>query len=83
MNDVRTRVYRVVAEVLDVPVDALCDEAGPDTLQAWDSASHLNLVMALESEFGIAFSDQDVTDMLSIGLIRRVLADHGVDESGG
>ena len=74
----RDRVYQVVSDVLDVPITAINDDSSPDTITAWDSASHINLIMALEAEFGISLSDEDVIDMLSVRLIRMVLEKRGV-----
>jgi acyl carrier protein len=67
------RVRSTIATVLNVAEDALREDAGPDTLAQWDSMNHLNVVLALESEFAVAFTDDDVTDMLSVGLICRIV----------
>lgn len=74
----RDRVYRVLAGVFGASPQQLTDDAGPDTIESWDSLSHVNLVLALESELGITFTDEDVTNMLSVGLICRI-----VDERAG
>jgi acyl carrier protein len=74
---VKERVYRVVAGVLNVPVERITDESDPDTITSWDSLSHLTLVLALESEFHVTLTDDDVTDMLSVGLICRIVTERG------
>ena len=51
----------------------LTDEDGPDTVEAWDSVTHLNLVLAIEIEFGVQFETADIPDLLSIGEIRARL----------
>jgi acyl carrier protein len=71
----KAAVYRVISRVLGAPFDQITDESGPDRLENWDSVSHLNLVLALEDEFCISFTDEDVTDMVSVGLIARIVAD--------
>jgi len=76
--DQRQRVFGVVAQVLGVPADQISEGTSPDSVERWDSMSHLNLVVALEAEFGIALTDDDVTDMLSVGLILRILRERGV-----
>lgn len=67
-----------MASSFGVDVAGLSIEASPDTVPAWTSLSHLQLVLALESEFNVTFSDNDVTDMLSARLIVMVLEEHGV-----
>jgi acyl carrier protein len=69
------RIFRVVSDVLGVPIEKVNDDSSPDTIQAWDSLSHINLILALEAEFAISLSPDDVLEMLSVGLIRTILAE--------
>lgn len=41
----------------------------------WDSIAHLNLVLALEEEFGLRFSDDEVADMLNFILIENIVSE--------
>lgn len=47
------RLLHTMAAVLGVGETELSDDSSPDTVSTWDSLNHLNLVMAIESEFGI------------------------------
>lgn len=51
----------------------LSDEDGPGTIAAWDSVNHLNLVLAIEDEFGVQFATSEIQDLLSVGKIRARL----------
>ena len=75
----QSRVARVIADVLGVPAASLTRDSSPDTLPQWDSLSHLNLVVALESEFGVTLTDDDVMEMLSVSLIEVILTERGAD----
>jgi len=75
---VEKRIRQVVAEVFGVDPSSLHDESGPDTLATWDSASHINLILAVEAEFGVTLSPEEAMDMLSVGLIRTILSEKGV-----
>jgi len=77
------RVFEVVATVLNIPIPQLTADSGPESLAQWDSMTHLTLVLALESEFGFGFSDDEVTDMLSVGLICRIVADRASEDQRG
>jgi len=44
-----------------------------DTVEAWDSIKHMNLVLAIEEEFGISIPDEDAANITSYPLIRLVL----------
>jgi acyl carrier protein len=72
------RLRQTMAAVLGVPAEALHDDASPETVADWDSMGHLNLVMALESEFGVSLSVEEVLEMRDVAAIRRVLQAHGV-----
>ncbi|MFC1874297.1 acyl carrier protein [Chloroflexota bacterium] len=72
------RLYRIISEVFGVPAAEINNESSPDTIETWDSLSHLNLVLALEEEFGVSLSPEDVMEMLSVQLIRTILAERGV-----
>ncbi len=39
----------------------------------WDSLRHMTLVVALEEEFNVTFTDEEITDMLSLDLIVETL----------
>jgi acyl carrier protein len=77
-RSVPERIRGVVADVFGVKVDSLVDGSSPDTIPEWDSLGHINLVLALESEFDVSLGPEDALDMLSVGLIGRVLAEKGV-----
>jgi acyl carrier protein len=42
----------------------------------WDSVAHMQLVAAIESEFGIMMETDDVIAMSSYGAAREILRDH-------
>jgi acyl carrier protein len=71
------RLCQTVAGVLGVAASELTDASSPETIAAWDSLNHLNLVMALESEFGISLSPEDALEMRNVGLMRVILKKHG------
>ena len=65
----------VISNVLGVSLEEINDDSSPDSLDKWDSLSHLKLVMAIESEFEVELSPEDSMDMLSVKLIRMILED--------
>ena len=69
MSEVDRRVVQVVSRVMGVPVDAIDAESSPDTIKRWDSLRHMNLVLALEEEFGVSFNDEELVELLTVGLI--------------
>ena len=73
------RLSQTVAEVLGVTPDELLEESSPDTIASWDSLGHLNLVIALEEEFRIRLSAEDMLAMRSVRAIRQILLQAGAE----
>lgn len=71
---VMDRVRQIAADLFAVPVDGLTEESSPDSIGSWDSLNHLNLVLALEQEWGIQFSPEEMEELLSMARIARVVA---------
>lgn len=65
----------VMAVVLGVPAESIGEDTSMDTVKSWDSIKHMNLVLALEEEFGVAIPDEDAANITSYPLIRVVLAE--------
>jgi len=67
MSDIADRVKAIVAEQLGVEQSRLTDEAGfIDDLGA-DSLDTVELVMALEEEFGIEIDDEAAESIVTFG----------------
>ena len=70
---------QVMADVFGLNPDDIRPDASIDTIEAWDSLKHLNLVLALEERFEISFTEEETVEILNYELIRTVLGEHGVD----
>jgi acyl carrier protein len=62
-----------MATVLEIAADSINDDTSMDTVEAWDSIKHMNLVLAIEEEFGVSIPDEDAANITSYPLIRLVL----------
>ena len=63
----------VMATVLEIAAGSINDDTSMDTVEAWDSIKHMNLVLAIEEEFGVSIPDEDAANITSYPLIRLVL----------
>jgi acyl carrier protein len=71
--NVLDQVCSIAGDVLHVPVAKLSAESAPESIENWDSVQHLNLVLALESQFGIEFEPEEIDQMKSIGKIASLV----------
>jgi len=46
------------------------DDASSDNIENWDSLRHLNLILALEEEFGVSIPDDEVGNLVNYKLIQ-------------
>jgi acyl carrier protein len=67
------RVQRIVADVLEVPLEQVKPESSPDTIESWDSLHHLNMVLALEQEFAVQFTPEEIEQLLSVELVAALV----------
>jgi len=74
----RDRIFRIASQVFDFPVEQLNEDSSPDTIENWDSLKHMNLILALEEELNMTFSDEEVVEMLSVGIIIETLKEKGL-----
>ena len=66
------RVRTLVSQIMKVK-PAEVETASPATVQAWDSLRHMKLVLALEEEFGIAFAEDDIVQLIAFPKIVSIV----------
>ncbi len=66
---IANQVRGIAAEIFDVPAARITTESGPENVEGWDSLKHLNLMLALEEQFGIKFDPEDFEHMGNISQI--------------
>jgi len=64
---------QVMATVLQVPEESIGPNASMDNVATWDSLRHMNLILALEEEFGASIPDEDAANLTSYALLKVVL----------
>jgi acyl carrier protein len=64
------KLKQVMAAVLRVPADQIDDLTSTDTVAEWTSLAHLDLILAIEEEFGVTIPDEEVGDLTSYPLLK-------------
>ena len=67
------KIFEIVSKVMGIPLSNVNIDSSPDTIEEWDSLKHINLMMALEEEFDMQFSPEEISDMLNMKLILLTL----------
>lgn len=68
----------IISAILMIPEDRVTDDLSPDTTDTWDSLNHINLIGALEQEFGVVLPAENLGDSQSIPKLRTLLAERGI-----
>lgn len=67
-------VRQTVAEVFFVDVAAVTADSSPESIPAWDSIGHLNLILATEQRFGVTFDPDQIPQLTSVQSIATAVA---------
>jgi len=69
------RVKQIMGDVLDLDPHSINGDTAMDSVESWDSLTHINLCLSLEQDFQVSFTVPEMEAMLSYEDIVRVLAE--------
>jgi acyl carrier protein len=72
------RLFETVASVLNIDVSSLDNQSNGQNTENWDSLRHIELMLAVETAFGVTFSMSEMISMQNLGDMRALLIDKGV-----
>ena len=72
------QVCECVGQCFRVDPAGLDENSSQDTIAEWDSVGQVQLILELESTFGVSFSLEDIVEIRSIGDICKQLAQQGI-----
>jgi acyl carrier protein len=73
----RDRVRQAMASVWNVRADEIPEDADTASLPSWDSLRHLELMLEIETSFGVRIPAGEVPELTSVGAIEEALREHG------
>jgi acyl carrier protein len=77
-NTLVDAVADIVASILMIDSGRYPPEAlTRDNIAAWDSLQQLNIILALEGEFGVKFTSDEMVDLYSVAGLSKSLAEKG------
>ena len=65
MSDVSSKLEQTFRRVFGLPADADVRSMSERTHGQWDSINHITLILAVEQEFSIALTTEEVSDAWS------------------
>jgi acyl carrier protein len=62
-----------MSAVFGIDASAIGSDDSPETIAEWDSVRHLQIMLALEEEFGIQFDASELASLGSVAMIEQRL----------
>ena len=69
--DKLTSIFKILFNRPDLELN---DELSAKDVPGWDSFNHVNLIINIEEEFGVQFTNDEVGGMQNIGNLKTLLA---------
>ena len=66
-EEVFEKLNEVFRDVFDDEDISVAESTNSENIEDWDSLSHINLVVAVEKEFGVKFSMGETQKMKNVG----------------
>jgi len=65
--------FAVFSAVLNVRRESLTPRSSRDSLDEWDSIKHMQVMLALEEQFNIQFSDDEIANLVSLSDLMQAM----------
>ena len=72
------KLYSLIANIMNIPIEQINDQSGPESIPSWTSFSGYVLLSELESKFNTKFSIDEVVSVKTVADIKKHLRNHGV-----
>jgi acyl carrier protein len=71
-------LHQILADVLRIPPEAITSELSMHNFSTWNSLTHIELIVALEEEYQIQLTEEEIVSMTNIGDVKGVLNSRGI-----
>ena len=72
----KEKVYQIISQLMEIPVASISENSSGDDIVKWDSLKHMDLMMTLEEEFEIQFTDEEIVELSDVKSILEAIKEH-------
>ena len=72
-EEVYTKLNEVFQDVFDDETILIDNNTTAEDIEDWDSLAHIALITAIQQEFGIKFTMQEVLELKNVGQIAELI----------
>ncbi|WP_295072931.1 acyl carrier protein [Ruminococcus sp.] len=76
-NEIIPRLNEVFRDVFGDSSISVTASTTADDIDDWDSIEHINLIGAVEAEFGMRFKMREVSGMKNVGEMINIISERG------
>lgn len=76
-NNIINRLTEVFRDVFDDDSIVISPSTTSNDIEDWDSIEHINLIGAVEDEFGLRFKMKEVSGMKNVGEMINIISERG------
>ena len=76
-NEIVRRLTEVFRDIFDDDSIVITEKTTANDIDDWDSIEHINLIGAVEEEFGMRFKMREVSGMKNVGEMMNIIAERG------
>jgi acyl carrier protein len=73
-NEILLKVRDIIADVLDLPDLTVTKQTTAEDVEDWDSLNHINIVLAIEKQFGIKVHTAEIEELRNVGELVELVA---------
>jgi acyl carrier protein len=66
-EQILAELVEIIRDVIDLPDLAVTMATTADKVEGWDSFIHINIVVAVETHFGIKFNTAEIEELRNVG----------------
>ena len=76
-KEIVKRLTEVFRDIFDDDSIVITEKTTANDIDDWDSIEHINLIGAVEEEFGMCFKMREVSGMKNVGEMINIIAERG------
>lgn len=73
MSAVLDQVRSIASDVFGLPPERITADSSPESIESWDSTQHLTFVLALEEQFQIQLSPEEIEQARTVREAARLV----------
>ena len=73
MDQIDKKIYILISNILNIPIDKISLKTGIDNQSDWDSLNHILIMTEIEKVFQISLLPNDIINMTNVESISNIL----------